>query len=141
MSFRILIADDSSSMRKVLKKAVSMCGIHEVEFLEANNGQEALDLTKQEWIDLIFTDINMPEMDGLTFIEHMHRLDLLTHTPIIIITSETRPEEIARLKQSRATDLISKPFRVEEIQSVLTGIFGEEIFNHESDQEFEGCDF
>ncbi len=141
MSFRILIADDSSSMRKVLKKAVSMCGIHEVEFLEANNGQEALELTKKEWIDLIFTDINMPEMDGLTFIEQMHTLDLLTHTPIIIITSETRPEEIARLKQSRANDLISKPFRVEEIQSVLTGIFGEEIFNHESDKEFEGCDF
>lgn len=141
MSFRVLIVDDSSSMRKVLKKAISMCGIADLEYLEANNGLEALEYAKKEWIDLIFTDINMPEMDGLTFIEEMHRLDLLSHTPILIITSETREEELSQLRNTRANGIIIKPFRVEEIKGNLQTIFGEEIFNAGSDNEFEGCDF
>jgi len=141
MGLSILIADDSTSMRKVLKKAVSMCGIANISFLEANNGLEALEIAKSEWVDLIFTDINMPEMDGLTFIEKMHQMGLLSQTPIIIITSETREEELNSLRKTRAYDVITKPFRAEDIKKHLISLFGEEIFNAGENEESEGCDF
>ncbi|HPK40950.1 MAG TPA: response regulator [Candidatus Cloacimonadota bacterium] len=141
MSLSLLIVDDSSSMRKILKKAVSMCGISNLHILEAANGLEALEIAKNEWVDLIFTDINMPEMDGLTFIEKMHELQLLSQTPIIIITSEVREEVLLQLKNTRAYTVITKPFRAEEIKQTLIEIFGEEILDEEEDEEFEGCDF
>ncbi|MCB5249760.1 MAG: response regulator [Candidatus Cloacimonadales bacterium] len=141
MSLSLLIVDDSSSMRKVLKKAVNMCGISSLHILEAANGVEALEVVKNEWVDLIFTDINMPQMDGLMFIEKMHEKGLLTQTPIIIITSEKREEELMKLKNTRAYSVITKPFRVEEIKENLVNIFGEEIFHESEDEEFEGSDF
>ncbi len=141
MSIRVLIADDSSSMRKVLKKAVMMCGLGEMEFFEANNGEEAYNIVQREWIDIIFTDIHMPIMDGLTFIREMSNHDLLSQTPIIIITSETREEEIAKLRDSRANELVKKPFRVEEIKAILQKVLGLEAFNGDIFDEFEGSDF
>jgi two-component system chemotaxis response regulator CheY len=83
----------------------------------------------------------MPEMDGFTFIDEMFKHDLLSHTPILIITSETREEELNQLRETRANGIITKPFRVEEIKNYLNIIFGEEIFNAGTDDEFEGCDF
>lgn len=141
MSIRLLIADDSSSMRKVLRKAVSMCGLGPIEFVEANDGVEALEIAQKEWIDLIFTDIHMPRMDGLTFIDEMAKHDLLSQTPIVIITSETREEELEKLRQSRANGIVKKPFRVEDLKSILQEILGTEAFNADFSDEFEGSDF
>jgi len=71
----------------------------------------------------------------------MHEKGLLTQTPIIIITSEKREEELMKLKNTRAYSVITKPFRVEEIKENLVNIFGEEIFHESEDEEFEGSDF
>ncbi|MBN2256133.1 MAG: response regulator, partial [Deltaproteobacteria bacterium] len=65
MSFNVLIVDDSNSMRSVIKKIVSLSGFKMDQCLEAGNGKEALDVLEKSWVDVIISDINMPEMNGL----------------------------------------------------------------------------
>ena len=86
MPINILVVDDSASMRKVLRKSIQMCNIGVVTFFEAENGQEALNVLKNEWIDLVFTDINMPVMDGFELVNKLHENDLTKNTPIIVVT-------------------------------------------------------
>ena len=66
MTYRILVVDDSSPMRTVIRKAITASGFGAAEFHEASNGLEALDILQQEWMDMVVTDYNMPEMNGLT---------------------------------------------------------------------------
>jgi len=67
MAFNILIADDSETMRAVIKKVVTMSGVPVATFFEAGNGRQALEFLENEWVDVILSDINMPEMTGLSF--------------------------------------------------------------------------
>lgn len=141
MAYNILIVDDSSSMRKVLKKAITMCQIGIVEFLEAENGQAGLDVLKNHWVDLVFTDINMPVMDGFQFIKTLKKDDLIGSTPIIVITSELRAENDEDFKINNVKHVIYKPFRPESIRELLVNLLGLEDNNGTDDAEFEGLDF
>ena len=67
MSYSILIVDDSLPMRSVIKRTFKAAGYGSAEFHEAANGRKALDLMKNNWIDLVITDYNMPVMNGLEF--------------------------------------------------------------------------
>ncbi|MGD9245939.1 MAG: response regulator, partial [Desulfobacterales bacterium] len=69
MAYNILIVDDSTPMRAVIKKIVKASGFNVGEFFEATNGREALDILNQEWLDLVLTDYNMPDMNGLELVE------------------------------------------------------------------------
>jgi len=64
MAFNILVVDDSETMRVVIKKMINMCGIEIGTLYEAGNGKEALNVLEAEWIDVVLSDINMPEMGG-----------------------------------------------------------------------------
>ena len=140
MPYNILVVDDSSTMRKVLKKTIGMCGIGEVTFYEAENGQMALEVIKKEWIDLIFTDINMPIMNGIELVKTLRTDEVVKNTPIIVVTSDTGAENTNEVKANNIRDIIYKPFRPEIVRSLLLNLLGLE----ESDEEntdFEGCDF
>ena len=76
MAFKVLIVDDSLPMRSVMKKTVKASGFNVASFFEAANGIEALHVLKKEWIDLVLTDYNMPDMDGLELIQEMKKDDI-----------------------------------------------------------------
>ena len=64
MAFRLMIVDDSPVMRAFVRRVLGISGLDIAEIFEAGDGQEALDLLEREWVDVVLTDINMPNMDG-----------------------------------------------------------------------------
>jgi two-component system chemotaxis response regulator CheY len=142
MAFNILIVDDSAPMRSVIKKTVKLSGFKLGEIHEASNGIEALEVLKTEWLDLILTDYNMPEMDGLELIEALKKDELLHSIPVVVVTTEGSQEKIAEFLEKGAVNHIQKPFTPEEIKQKLNALLGErEDGEEELDDSDEGLDF
>ena len=105
---KILIGDDSILARKQLKDIVSTYGTP--VFLEASNGQDAIDLYKKESPELVFLDIVMPVKDGYQVMAEMAKSSRLSKVPVIVITSEDSSENEVRAFDLGASDIIMKPF-------------------------------
>ncbi|MGM0587743.1 MAG: response regulator [Bacteroidota bacterium] len=124
MAFNILIVDDSPIMRQVIKKTVRISGIDIGEIYEAGNGKEGLQQARDNWIDLILTDINMPEMDGITYIKELKGDEVLSSIPVIVISTEGRDEVVKEALSLGASDYITKPFKPEEIGNDVLRVLG-----------------
>lgn len=124
MSFNVLIVDDSRSMRAVIKKTISMSGFKMDQCLEAGNGREALDVLAKAWVDVIMSDINMPEMNGLEFLEELKKDSLLKAIPVIVISTESSEKRIQNAFDLGAKGFIKKPFLPEEIKKVFYEVIG-----------------
>jgi len=119
MAFNILVADDSETMRAVIKKTVAMSGVPVGEFHEAANGREALDILEKNWIDVVLSDINMPEMGGMELLRLVNENEDLRRIPLIFITtegSEARQEEARNLG---VAGYVKKPFQPQAIKAIL----------------------
>ena len=92
MGFRLMIVDDSSSMRAIVKRTVEMSGFDVEQFFVADNGKTALELLDEEWVDVILTDLNMPVMDGEAFLAALKENPMFPKFPL----SWSRPKEGAR---------------------------------------------
>ena len=141
MPFNILVVDDSASMRKVLRKSIIMCHIGDVNFYEAENGEDALKVLKNEWVDLIFTDINMPIMDGFELVSNLNKDDIHQNTPIIVVTSDTSAENAEAAKKYKIKHIMYKPFRPEAIRELLINLLGLEVSEDGEFADSEGLDF
>ncbi len=119
MVYRILLVDDSATVRRVLRKALDLVEVPVSGILEATNGQEALDILDKEWVDIVFADINMPVMDGETMILKMNDSGLLQDIPVIIISSEGSETRIQKLKDLGVRGFVRKPFRPEMIRDII----------------------
>lgn len=124
MSFNVLIVDDSRSMRAVIKKTILMSGFKVDQCLEAGNGREALDVLAKAWVDVIILDINMPEMNGLEFLEELKKDSLLKAIPVIVISTESSEKRIQNAFDLGAKGFIKKPFLPEEIKKVFYEVIG-----------------
>lgn len=122
MSYRVLIVDDSPVMRSVIKRALTVSGIPVNELHQATNGREALALLGKTWVDLVFMDINMPEMTGVEVVEQMHRDDLLADVPVVIVSTERSDERIGHLKQLGVRAYLPKPFSPEQFRDTVTAV-------------------
>jgi len=131
MGFNILIVDDSSSIRRLLKKVLEFSGIELGEVLEASNGLEALDVLKREWVDFILCDIHMPKMDGIQFLRELKRDEVLSRIPIIMVSTEGREEIVQEVKALGIRAYVKKPFSPEEIREVIENLIGEEFSRDE----------
>ena len=140
MSYNILIVDDSRSMRRVIRKVLDLSGFQIGECLEAGNGQEALDVLENHWIDLVLSDIHMPVMDGLGFIRAVRSSNAWTDLPVVFITTESNEDRLREVMALGAKGYIRKPFQPEEIRSLLCQVIGEANGNARSISD-EGCDF
>jgi two-component system chemotaxis response regulator CheY len=125
MSYNVLIVDDSRSMRKVILKTLQLFGFQMGECLEASNGQEALDILEDKWVDLILSDVNMPVMDGIGFMRSLREKDICGDTPVVFVTTEANEDRLRQLMELGASGYIRKPFRPEEIKVLLSRIMGE----------------
>jgi len=125
MAYNVLIVDDSLPMRSVIKKSVKVSGFKVGEFFEASNGREALNILKEEWVDLVLTDYNMPDMNGLELIEEMKQDELLRSIPVVMITTEGSRKRVEEFMEKGAADYIQKPFTPDKIRLKLNRILGE----------------
>ncbi len=142
MAFNVLIVDDSSTMRSVIKKIIKVSGFDVGNFLEAGDGLEALEVLQRDWVDLVLSDINMPNMNGLELIGKMADDDMLKSIPVVMVTTEGSEEKVAKSKELGAAGYIKKPFLPEDIKVALCNIMGEEIKDGPTDDdEFETGDF
>ncbi len=130
MSFNVLIVDDSPLARKIVARAVRMCGLPIGELLEAANGREALDTLEGHWVDLVFADINMPLMDGNTMIERMAGNDLLASVPVVVVSSDRSEKRIEYLMQLGVRAYLTKPLTPEAVREVIDSV----LLKKEGDQ-------
>jgi len=125
MAYNILIVDDSIPMRAVIKKIIKASGFDVGEFFEASNGREALKVLNEKWLDLVLTDYNMPDMNGLELVEEMKRDETLMSMPVIMITTEGSKERVEEFMAKGIIGYIKKPFTPEQIKQKLIEIMGE----------------
>jgi two-component system chemotaxis response regulator CheY len=125
MSYNILIVDDSKSMRKVIRKTLAASGFRVGECIEAGNGREALDALANNWIDLILSDIHMPEMDGMELLRRLREDATWKDLPVVYITTESNEDRLQELVRLGARGYIRKPFKPEEIRALLSDVMGE----------------
>ncbi len=125
MAFNVLIVDDSLPMRSVIKKTIKASGFNVGELFDAANGKEALGILKDEWLDLVVTDYNMPQMNGLELLSAMKKDALLKTIPVVVITTEGSQKRVNEFIEKGAAGYIKKPFTPEEIRTALNGIMGE----------------
>jgi len=124
MTFNVLIVDDSYSMRSVIRKIINLSGIKTDQTYEAQNGIEALDVLSQHWVDVIISDINMPEMNGIELIKRLKQDDLYKEIPVIFVTTEGSLERIQEAKGAGAGGFLKKPFLPEELRKLLSDLVG-----------------
>ncbi len=142
MAYNILIVDDSFPMRAVIKKVIKASGFDIGELLEAGNGKEALQLMDQQWLDLVLTDYNMPDMNGLELLKAMKASDTLADIPVVMVTTEGSEPRVEEFRSQGAVAYIKKPFTPEQIKSHLNRILGEPEHGQASpDASDEGLDF
>lgn len=110
---KLLIVDDSTMLRDMLNYALNEGGYTDVT--EAVDGVDGLEKAKAATFDLIITDVNMPNMDGLTLIGELRKLPTYVSRPILVLTTERSDEMKAKGKAAGATGWIVKPFVPEQL--------------------------
>lgn len=125
MAYNILIVDDSAVTRQILIRAIRLCGMPLGEIYQAANGQEALDVLDEKWADIVFTDINMPVMDGLQFVEELQKREDWERLPVVVVSTEGSKNRIEELERTGISGYIRKPFTPEEVAEMLEKVLGE----------------
>jgi two-component system chemotaxis response regulator CheY len=139
MAYNVLIVDDSATMRALLRKVLNISGLELGNCFEGANGREALEILEQNWVDLVLSDLHMPEMDGAALVKALRQNQLWRSIPVVLITTEGRQEVLEVFFKQGIQGYIRKPFRPEDIKEKLQDILGEAWVPH--DRELEGCDF
>jgi two-component system, chemotaxis family, chemotaxis protein CheY len=140
MTFDILVVDDSKAALFMFKKIITLSGVPIGTLLTAENGLEAIEVLKQYPVDLVMTDINMPEMDGFQLIEYLKKSDTFKHLPIIVITTEGRDKFVDKAKNLGAANYIKKPFQPEQVRHLILQTLGVEE-NEANVDDFDTGDF
>lgn len=122
----ILIADDSGTARMFIRQCLEISIEEETHFLEAANGQEALQLLKNAGADLLVTDLNMPVLDGRELIRRVSASPKLHGTPIMVITSSGNEARKKELLDLGATVVLRKPVNPIVIAEGLEAIYAKQ---------------
>lgn len=117
----ILIVDDSATSRMIIKRCFQMAGFQDSEYSEAEDGLKAMSVLQKESIDLIVTDLNMPKMDGNTFIKKLQIIDKTKNLPVMVISSMGNDKMDADLKGEGVLGIIKKPISPEKVMEILEG--------------------
>ncbi len=121
-SLRVLVVDDSRMARKVITKVLGNLGINHIT--QATDGSEAITLLPQGF-DLIVTDYNMPEVNGLELAEHIRNSTDYSHLPILMVTSESTHAHLSNVAKSGVNAMADKPFEPSVVKQLLARILEE----------------
>jgi two-component system chemotaxis response regulator CheY len=122
MSYTFLVTDDSSTTRAIIKRTIGLSGVPVAQVVEAADGLQALGKLRAERIDLLFLDLNMPNMSGLDLITEMRADSRLSRIPICVVSSESTESRQAQLSELGVQGFIRKPFTPEQIRGVIQSI-------------------
>jgi len=122
MAYNVLIVDDSQTMRKVIRKTVTLSGFAMGDCWEAGDGQEALEVVKTHNIDLILSDLNMPRMNGLEMVKKLGEDEGYRHIPVVLITTDGSQERLEEAQALGVKGYLQKPFHPEAIRDLLTRV-------------------
>jgi two-component system, chemotaxis family, chemotaxis protein CheY len=123
MRSNILIVDDSQIIRSIIARIIDMASTPVDKLFFASNGTEALEILGRRRIDLVFTGINMPVMDGIALIEKMNTNLLMRRIPIVVVSAEACEKKFEKLEAAEnVRAVVRKPFRPETIRDVVKDI-------------------
>lgn len=124
MAKKILIAEDSPTMRSLIVSTITALGDYEI--VQAANGFEALRALPQEKVDLVITDINMPDINGLELVSFIKNNPHYRNTPLIIISTEGSERDREKGLSLGADAYLVKPFAPDELQQLISRYLGQE---------------
>ncbi len=116
-TMKLLLADDSGTMRTIQKRCLLKLGLAETDITEAEDGQQALTQFESANFDVVLSDWNMPNMDGLTFLQKVRETN--KDVPFIMITTEAERARVVTAIQAGVTDYLVKPFTPDDLRAKL----------------------
>ncbi len=118
---KVLIVDDAKTMRTIIKNVLKKLGFSDENFLEAADGEEALKVLKEnaDDIKIIFLDWNMPKMNGFEFLKRVRSNPEYNHIKIVMVTTETKKENVIAALKAGANNYIAKPFTPQVLKQKL----------------------
>lgn len=119
MAKTILIVDDSSSLRSLVKMALTRAGYAVIEGADGREGLARLEQASVK-INLIISDVNMPNMDGITFVKQLKQLPKHKFTPVIMLTTEDEGAKMQQAKAAGARAWLTKPFNPPELLDAVS---------------------
>ncbi len=117
----ILAVDDSASMRQMVSFTLKGAGY---EVIEAADGVEALNIARSKGVNLVITDVNMPNMDGISLIKQLRMLPSYKFTPLLMLTTEASSEKKQQGRAAGATGWIVKPFNPDQLLNTVKKVLG-----------------
>jgi two-component system chemotaxis response regulator CheY len=123
MAVNILVVDDSAVMRSMIKKTIVSSGVDIGEIYEAANGKEGLQVLEENWLDILFIDVNMPVMDGMEMLDEVRKKSDTSDIPILIVSTESNHERIETIQKKNA-GFVHKPFTPEVLRERILEALG-----------------
>jgi len=123
MSLSILIVDDYKTMLRIIRNLLKQLGFHNVD--EAIDGAEALNKLRSKNYDLVISDWNMEPMTGYELLKEVRSDDMLKALPFIMVTAESKTDNVIAAKKAGVNNYIVKPFNAATLKSKLTSVLGE----------------
>ncbi len=120
-NMKVLVVDDFATMRRIVKNILTQLGYKNI--IEADDGTTALDILKQEKIDLIISDWNMPKMTGLDLLKAVRADSGMADTPFIMVTAEAQQDNIILAVKAKVSQYIVKPFTAETLGEKIDKVF------------------
>lgn len=120
-NMRILVVDDFATMRKVIKNLLKQAGYNNI--VEAEDGAEALKVLKSVKVDFVISDWNMPNMNGLEFLQAVRADAELSKMSFLMVTAEALQENVVLAVKAGVSDYIVKPFTAETLNEKIEKIF------------------
>ena len=122
-SLPILIVDDYKTMIRIIRNLLKQLGFSDVD--DASDGSEALEKMRQKRYGLVISDWNMEPMTGYEFLRTVRTDDMLGRTPFIMVTAESKTENVIAAKKAGVNNYIVKPFNAATLKSKIDTVFGE----------------
>ena len=123
MSFNVLVVDDSKVMRAMVIRTLKMSGVPLGEIHQAGDGRQALEVLKDNWVDLALVDINMPVMNGEELIDRVRETPELRDLAIVVVSTESSQTRIEKV-QNQGALFVHKPFTPEELREQVVALTG-----------------
>ena len=120
-NMKILVVDDMSTMRRIVKNILKQLGFNNLE--EAENGQEALTKLKADTYGFVVSDWNMPIMMGIDMLRAIRADEKLKKIPVLMVTAEAQKENLMEAVQAGVSKYVVKPFTAETMQEKINKIF------------------
>jgi two-component system, chemotaxis family, chemotaxis protein CheY len=124
VTLKVLIVDDSPVMRSFIRRVLTVSGLDIGQPLQAENGARALELLRDQPVDLVLTDINMPEMTGEELLRTMQADPALSRTPVVVVSTDARLDRVDQMVSLGARGYITKPFTPEGLKTEVERVLG-----------------